>query len=85
MPHWLKKPINQGTQAYFSALWFSFSLARSWLHRSNYHDESVMRMAALVAVDGLIPLGSDFIKKVQSILGQIRPEEVELPRKQGIS
>ena len=44
---------------------------------ANYHDESVMRMAALVAVDGLIPLGPDFIKKVQSTLGQIRPEELE--------
>jgi hypothetical protein len=44
---------------------------------ANYHDESVMRMAALVAVDGLIPLGPNFLIKVQSILGQIRPQELE--------
>ena len=44
---------------------------------ANYHNESAMRMAALVAVDGLIPLGPNFINKVQSILGQIRAEELE--------
>lgn len=31
----------------------------------DYSGESLMRMAALVCVDGLIPLGPDFIQKVQ--------------------
>lgn len=44
---------------------------------ANYHNESVMRMAALVAIDGLIPLGPDFLIKVQSILPQLRPQELE--------
>ena len=44
---------------------------------ANYHNESVMRMAALVAVDGLIPLGPNFILKAQSILPQISPSQLE--------
>lgn len=43
----------------------------------NYHNESVMRMAALVAVDGLIPLGPDFILKAQSTLTQLNPSQLE--------
>lgn len=43
----------------------------------NYHNESIMRMAALVAVDGLIPLGPDFILKAQSILSQLNPSQLE--------
>ncbi|MBD1907797.1 hypothetical protein NDI37_09810 [Funiculus sociatus GB2-A5] len=43
----------------------------------NYHNESIMRMAALVAVDGLIPLGPDFILKAQSILAQLNPSQLE--------
>nr|WP_199306077.1 hypothetical protein [Coleofasciculus sp. FACHB-T130] len=43
----------------------------------NYHNESIMRMAALVAVDGLIPLGPNFILKAQSILGQLNPSQLE--------
>jgi len=43
----------------------------------NYHNESVMRMAALVAVDGLIPLGPNFILKAQSILGQLNTSQLE--------
>ncbi len=34
----------------------------------DYSGESLMRMAALVCVDGLIPLGPDFIQKVQDTL-----------------
>jgi hypothetical protein len=34
----------------------------------DYSGESLMRMAALVCVDGLIPLGPDFIQKVQDSL-----------------
>ena len=44
---------------------------------SNYHHESVMRMAALIAVDGLIPLGPNFILKTQSILTQLQPSQLE--------
>ncbi|MCA1994955.1 MAG: hypothetical protein LDL41_23335 [Coleofasciculus sp. S288] len=44
---------------------------------TNYHNESVMRMAALVAVDGLIPLGPNFIIKAQSILSQLNTAELE--------
>ncbi len=44
---------------------------------ANYHNESVMRMAALIAVDGLIPLGSNFILKTQSILSQLQPSQLE--------
>ncbi|HEY9670714.1 MAG TPA: FHA domain-containing protein, partial [Waterburya sp.] len=44
---------------------------------SNYHNESVMRMAALIAVDGLIPLGPNFILKTQSILSQLQPSQLE--------
>lgn len=42
-----------------------------------YSGESFMRMAALVCVDGLIPLGPDFILKVQSILNQSSPKDLE--------
>ncbi|MCL1472126.1 hypothetical protein [Argonema antarcticum] len=40
---------------------------------SSYHHESLIRMAALVCVDGLVPLGPDFIMKVQSTLGGLNP------------
>ncbi|MEL6440694.1 MAG: hypothetical protein AAFQ80_15735 [Cyanobacteria bacterium J06621_8] len=43
----------------------------------DYSGESLMRMAALVCVDGLIPLGPDFLLKVQSTLGGIAPKELE--------
>lgn len=42
-----------------------------------YSGESLMRMVALVCVDGLIPLGPDFILKVQSILNQSSPKDLE--------
>ncbi|WP_013322093.1 hypothetical protein [Gloeothece verrucosa] len=42
-----------------------------------YSGESLMRMAALVCIDGLIPLGPDFILKVQSILGNLSPKELD--------
>jgi hypothetical protein len=44
---------------------------------ANYHNDSVMRMAALVAVDGLIPLGPNFILKAQSILSQVNTSQLE--------
>lgn len=44
---------------------------------ADYSGESLMRMVALVCVDGLIPLGPDFILKVQSNLGQTTPQDLE--------
>ena len=43
----------------------------------DYGGESLMRMAALVCVDGLIPLGPDFILKAQSTLGNMGPKDLE--------
>lgn len=34
----------------------------------NYQGASLMRMAALVCIDGLVPLGPDFLQKVQDML-----------------
>ncbi|ACK70507.1 conserved hypothetical protein [Gloeothece citriformis PCC 7424] len=42
-----------------------------------YEGESLMRMAALVCIDGLIPLGPDFILKIQSTLANLSPKELE--------
>lgn len=42
-----------------------------------YSGESLMRMVALVCVDGLIPLGPDFILKAQSALSKTSPQELE--------
>lgn len=42
----------------------------------DYSGESLMRMAALVCVDGLIPLGPDFILKAQSTLSQLNPGDL---------
>lgn len=42
-----------------------------------YSGESLMRMVALVCVDGLIPLGPDFIQKVLLILNQTTPQDLE--------
>ncbi|MEM8778634.1 MAG: hypothetical protein AAGF26_07135 [Cyanobacteria bacterium P01_G01_bin.49] len=42
-----------------------------------YSGESLMRMAALVCLDGLIPLGPDFILKVQSTLENLSPKELD--------
>jgi hypothetical protein len=36
--------------------------------RNNYQGSALMRMAALVCVDGLLPLGPDFLQKVQATL-----------------
>lgn len=44
---------------------------------AEYSGESLMRMVALVCVDGLIPLGPDFILKVQSSLNQTNPKDLE--------
>lgn len=44
---------------------------------ADYGGESLMRMAALVCLDGLIPLGGEFIRKVESTLGGMSPNELE--------
>lgn len=38
---------------------------------ADYSSESLMRIAALVCVDGLLPLGTDFIYKVEEVLGNL--------------
>ena len=43
---------------------------------ADYSGESLMRMAALICVDGLIPLGPDFILKAQSTLSNTSPKEL---------
>jgi hypothetical protein len=42
-----------------------------------YSGESAMRMAALVCIDGLIPLGPDFIQATLDKLGQTSPNELD--------
>lgn len=42
-----------------------------------YSGESLIRMVALVCVDGLIPLGPDFINKALSGISQTSPQELE--------
>ena len=41
-----------------------------------YSGESLMRMAALVCVDGLIPLGPDFILQAESTLSNLQPQDL---------
>lgn len=43
----------------------------------DYSGESLMRMAALVCVDGIVPLGSDFISKALSTINQTTPSDLE--------
>ncbi|MEH1779769.1 MAG: hypothetical protein V7K67_23465 [Nostoc sp.] len=42
-----------------------------------YSGESLIRMVALVCVDGLIPLGPGFISKALSMIDQTTPQELE--------
>lgn len=44
---------------------------------SEYRGESLMRMAALICFDGLIPLGPDLLQKVTDKLDGISPNELE--------
>ncbi|MGF1541361.1 MAG: hypothetical protein ACFCU5_13070 [Pleurocapsa sp.] len=44
---------------------------------ADYSGESLMRMAALICVDGLIPLGPDFLLKAQSTLSNTQPQELD--------
>ena len=43
----------------------------------DYSGESLMRMATLICVDGLVPLGPDFLLKAQSTLTGIGPKDLE--------
>lgn len=42
-----------------------------------YERESLIRMAALVAFDGVLPLGPEFLEKVSGILSNLSPAELE--------
>lgn len=42
-----------------------------------YSGESMIRMAALVCVDGLLPLGPDFIQRALSSISNTTPQELE--------
>lgn len=42
-----------------------------------YGGESLVRMAALVCFDGLVPLGPDFLRGVQSTLGNLKPRDLD--------
>ena len=44
---------------------------------SDYGSESLMRMVALVAFDGVIPLGADFSSKALSAIKNMGPSELE--------
>jgi hypothetical protein len=44
---------------------------------ADYSGESLMRMAALVCFDGLIPLGPDFAEKTLSMVKGMSPSELE--------
>ncbi|MBD2498516.1 hypothetical protein [Nostoc sp. FACHB-280] len=41
-----------------------------------YSGESLIRLAALVCIDGVIPLGPDFIQKALNFISQISPQEL---------
>ncbi len=43
---------------------------------ADYGGESLMRMAALVCFDGLIPLGPDFIRKAGSTINNLSPSDL---------
>ncbi|PNW32817.1 UNVERIFIED_CONTAM: hypothetical protein BEN50_19190 [Euhalothece sp. KZN 001] len=44
---------------------------------ADYGGEDIMRMSALVCLDGLIPLGPDFIQKAQSIIESLNSDDLE--------
>lgn len=43
----------------------------------DYSGESLVRMAALVCFDGLVPLGADFLRLIQDTLNKLSPKELE--------
>lgn len=44
---------------------------------ADYSGESLMRMAALICVDGLVPLGPDFLQKVDSYLSNMSARDLD--------
>ncbi|HEY9301079.1 MAG TPA: hypothetical protein VIQ31_32880, partial [Phormidium sp.] len=44
---------------------------------NKYSGQSLMRMATLVCVDALVPLGPDFVRKVQTNLSSLNPAVVQ--------
>ncbi|HBB32452.1 MAG TPA: hypothetical protein DDZ80_23125 [Cyanobacteria bacterium UBA8803] len=44
---------------------------------ADYSSESMMRMAALICIDGLLPLGPDFLQWAQSTLAGLTPSRLE--------
>jgi hypothetical protein len=44
---------------------------------ADYSGESLMRMTALVCIDGLIPLGPDFIMQAQTALSRLNPSDLQ--------
>jgi hypothetical protein len=43
----------------------------------DYSGEALIRMAALVAFDGIVPLGPNFIKSVQAGIDKLTPDDLE--------
>ncbi|MEO0825327.1 MAG: hypothetical protein AAFW84_16645 [Cyanobacteria bacterium J06635_15] len=43
----------------------------------DYSGESLIRMAALVSFDGLVPLGPNFLRLAQTTLGRLTPKDLE--------
>lgn len=43
----------------------------------DYGGESLVRMAALVCFDGLVPLGPNFIKRTETVLGNLTPKDLD--------
>ncbi|NEP16446.1 MAG: hypothetical protein F6J97_06015, partial [Leptolyngbya sp. SIO4C1] len=43
----------------------------------DYSGESLVRMAALVSFDGLVPLGPNFIKQAGSTISRLQPQDLE--------
>ncbi|MEM9804753.1 MAG: hypothetical protein AAF959_05690 [Cyanobacteria bacterium P01_D01_bin.56] len=43
----------------------------------DYGGESLIRMVALVCFDGLVPLGPNFIKQTETVLGNLTPKDLD--------
>jgi len=38
--------------------------------KENYQNEAIMRMVALICIDGVLPLGADFVSKIRNDISQ---------------
>jgi hypothetical protein len=43
----------------------------------SYGGESIMRLAALICMDGIVPLGPDFIQGTEAVIKKLTPSEME--------